>query len=93
MNFQITADVPPVTLSLKTGDALFCTAQTTEVTINLADNSQVAGTVSDVTVSTEDRDNFVKNMVTILCEERVGLAVYRPEAFVKGDFDGLPASV
>ena len=45
-----------------------------------------------VTVSTEDRDNFVKNMVTILCEERVGLAVYRPEAFVKGDFDGLPAT-
>ncbi|SDS03221.1 phage major capsid protein, HK97 family [Halopseudomonas litoralis] len=43
-----------------------------------------------VTVSTEDRDNFVKNMVTILCEERVGLSVYRPEAFVKGDFDGLP---
>jgi len=46
-----------------------------------------------VTVSTEDRDNFVKNMVTILCEERVGLSVYRPEAFVKGDFDGLPATV
>jgi HK97 family phage major capsid protein len=45
-----------------------------------------------VTVSTEDRDNFVKNMVTILCEERVGLSVYRPESFVKGDFDGLPAS-
>jgi len=38
-----------------------------------------------VTVSTEDRDNFVKNMVTILCEERVGLTVYRPEAFVKGE--------
>lgn len=38
-----------------------------------------------VTVSTEDRDNFVKNMVTILCEERVGLTVYRPEAFVRGD--------
>lgn len=46
----------------------------------------------NVTVSTDDRDNFVKNMVTILCEERVGLTVYRPEAFVKGDFDGLPAS-
>ena len=46
----------------------------------------------NVTVSTEDRDNFVKNMVTILCEERVGLTVYRPEALVKGDFTGLPAT-
>lgn len=40
---------------------------------------------ASVMISTEDRDNFVKNMVTILCEERVGLTVYRPEAFVKGD--------
>ena len=31
-------------------------------------------------------------MVTILCEERVGLTVYRPEAFVKGDFTGLPVT-
>lgn len=45
-----------------------------------------------VTISTEDRDNFVKNMVTILCEERVALTVYRPASFVKGDFSGLPAS-
>lgn len=45
-----------------------------------------------VMVSTEDQDNFVKNMVTILCEERVGLTIYRPEALVTGDFSGLPSS-
>ena len=48
---------------------------------------------ANVTVSTENKDNFVRNMVTILCEERVGLTIFRPEALVTGDFDGLPASV
>lgn len=47
---------------------------------------------ANVTVSTENKDNFVKNMVTILCEERVGLTIFRPEALITGDFDGLPAS-
>lgn len=42
-----------------------------------------------VSVSTEDRDNFVKNMVTILAELRAALTVYRPEAFVTGSFDSL----
>lgn len=39
-----------------------------------------------VEISTEDDQNFRKNLVTILAEERLALAVYRPEAFVKGDF-------
>ena len=39
-----------------------------------------------VEISTEDSDNFRKNLVTILCEERLALAVYRPEAFIKGTY-------
>lgn len=37
-----------------------------------------------VSIATENEDDFVNNMVTILIEERGMLAVYRPEAFVKG---------
>ena len=39
-----------------------------------------------VEISTEDSDNFTKNLTTILAEQRLALAVYNTLAFVKGDF-------
>lgn len=39
-----------------------------------------------VEIATENEDDFVKNLLTMLCEERLALAVYRPEAFIYGDF-------
>lgn len=39
-----------------------------------------------IQVSTENRDMFERNVVTLRCEERVGLEVPRPEAMVIGTF-------
>lgn len=41
---------------------------------------------SRIAISTEDSDNFQKNMATIRAEERIALTVYRPLSFVEGDF-------
>lgn len=44
---------------------------------------------SRVEISTENQDDFIKNLVTILAEERLALAVYRPAAFSYGDFGNV----
>lgn len=40
----------------------------------------------NVEIATENEDDFVRNMITGRCEERVGLAVFRPESFIFGEF-------
>ena len=46
---------------------------------------------ANVRVSDQNEDNFVRNMMTILAEERLTLVIDRPEAFVKGTYDTAPA--
>ncbi|EJV7725080.1 phage major capsid protein [Salmonella enterica] len=41
---------------------------------------------ANVVISTENADDFEKNMISIRCEERLALAVKRPEAFIYGSF-------
>ena len=43
-----------------------------------------------ITISTENADDFEKGLATVRGEERLALAVYRPEGFVVGDLKPTP---
>jgi len=45
---------------------------------------------ANVVISTENADDFERNLISIRCEERLALAVKRPEAFIYGTF-AVPA--
>lgn len=44
-----------------------------------------------IRISDSHEGNFIKNVLVILGEERVGMVITRPEAFVWGTFDNTPA--
>lgn len=67
-----------VSLSMSSGD--FLTGDFT-LAADLWDRMQ-----SSVEISREHSDFFTKNMVAILCEERLALVVYRPEVLFSGTF-------
>lgn len=64
----------------------------------LVGNFQMGATVYDrmgveVLISTENVDDFEKNLATMRAEERVALAVKRPQAFIKGTFSAAKAAL
>jgi len=47
---------------------------------------------ASIRISEQHADFFVRNAIVILAEQRLALAVKRPEAFVAVSFDGAPGT-
>ncbi len=47
---------------------------------------------ASIRISEQHADFFVRNAIVVLAEQRLALAVKRPEAFVKVSFDGAPTA-
>lgn len=47
---------------------------------------------ASIRISEQHSDFFVRNAIVVLAEQRLALAVKRPESFVKIDFDAAPAA-
>jgi len=47
---------------------------------------------TSIEISYEDASNFTTNMATVLCEERIGLAVTKATSFITGTFSTSPAT-
>jgi HK97 family phage major capsid protein len=41
----------------------------------------------------QDRDNAIKNLITVVIEKRLALPIYRPAGFIEGDFDSAIADL
>jgi HK97 family phage major capsid protein len=47
---------------------------------------------ASIRISEQHADFFVRNAIVVLAEQRLALAVKRPEAFVSVDFDAAPTA-
>lgn len=46
---------------------------------------------ASIQMATQNEDDFVRNLITLLAEERLAFLITRPDAFVAGTFDSAPA--